>query len=122
MTRILTSDLLIADIIAPIAGNPGLQLLVDAHKLKPGGKVKLTDEQAQSFADAFAQVEYAVVPGGSSANMLTTLSKLMKGQVDVRFIGIAGEGAHSAVIRQSLADANISLSPDHLPHGLEAVA
>ncbi len=122
MTRILTSDVLIADVIAPVEGNAALQALVDTYQLKPGGKISLDEAQAQAFAEAFSGVAYEVVPGGSSANMLTTLSKLMPQKVDVRFVGIAGEGAHSAIIRESMAEAHIALLPDHLPQSMEAKA
>lgn len=122
MTRILTSDILIADAIAPVRGHPALEALVSDYQLRPGGKLRLDEAQARVFADAFAQVEHMVVPGGSSANMLTTLAGLMPGQVDIRFIGIAGEDAHSEIIRQAMARQHIALLPDHLPTSMEAVA
>lgn len=122
MTRILTSDILIADVIAPVKGHAALEALVGQYHLRPGGKAQLDAEQGKAFEDAFSQVEYRVVPGGSSANMLTTLSKLMPQRIDVRFVGIAGEGAHSAVIREAMAEAHIALLPDHVPHGVLARA
>lgn len=122
MTRILTSDILIADVIAPVEGNAKLAALVENYQLKPGGKILLDDAQAVVFAEAFADTEYQVVPGGSSANMLTTLSKLMAGKVTVRFVGIAGEGVHSTLIRQAMAEAHIPLLPDHLPQNMDAMA
>lgn len=122
MTRILTSDILIADVIAPVQGHAALQALVETYQMKPGGKIQIDAVQAQAFAEAFAQVEYQVVPGGSSANMLTTLAKLMPDDVDVRFVGIAGEGTHSTIIRQAMAEANITLLPEHLPQHMESHA
>ncbi len=122
MTRILTSDILIADVIAPVQGHAALGALVEAYHLRPGGKAQLNEEQATAFAEAFAQVDYEVVPGGSSANMLTTLSKLMPHKVDVRFVGIAGEGEHSKIIREAMAQAHVALVPEHMPVGVQARA
>ena len=122
MTRILTSDVLIADVIAPVEGHEAMEALVRKYQLRPGGKIQIEAADAQAFADAFAEVPCRVVPGGSSANMLTTLAKLMPEQVKVRFVGIAGEGAHSAIIREALAEVRVGLLPDRIQHGVKALA
>jgi sugar/nucleoside kinase (ribokinase family) len=115
MTRILTSDLLIADIIAPVEGHPALLALVEKYALQPGSKVTLDDEQLKEFMNVFRDVPHVMAAGGSSANMLTTLAKLMPKEIEVRFIGVAGESKYSDIVRDSLHEAGIVLLPEHIP-------
>ena len=57
MTRILSTDLLIADVIAPVAAHESLSALAQEFGMQRGNKRSLTDAEAARFADAFKQVE-----------------------------------------------------------------
>lgn len=121
MIRILTSDLLIADVITPLAGNAALAALVNKYHLSPGGKLAITRAQFEEFSAAVLGRPITIVPGGSSANMLTTLCKLLPKKVRGTFLGVAGKSMYSSMIRQSLAEAHIGLLPA-LPEGFSCEA
>lgn len=114
MMRILSSDLLIADVITPIEGNPALARLVEKYAMQPGGKIALDKAQFEAFSASLIGFPVTIVPGGSSANMLVTLRKLLGDKVSVDFIGVAGEGLSSLMIRASLEEAGIRLHPARL--------
>lgn len=118
MTRILSTDLLIADVIAPVAAHESLSALAQEFGMQRGNKRSLTDAEAARFADAFKQVEVGLAPGGSSANVLSCISQLLGKAVEVKFVGVAGEGAHGDMIRAALKEANITLMPEHVPQGV----
>ncbi len=120
-THILSSDLLIADVITPLAGNAALETLVARYQLKPGGKQALARAEFDEFSAAIEGRPITIVPGGSSANMLTTLSKLLGEKVAVTFLGIVGKSMYSSMIRQSLAEAHIALLPE-MPAGTSSEA
>jgi len=111
MIRILSGDLLMADIIVPLEDNPLLVPFIEEYRLVPGGKMALADAGLQAFMDAIEGHAVHVVPGGSSANMLTTLCRLLRGQVQARFLGVAGQGPYSGLIAGSLAEAGVTLAP-----------
>jgi sugar/nucleoside kinase (ribokinase family) len=111
MIRILSSDLLVADVIVPLAGHGQVEAIVEKYHLAPGGKIALAKTQFEELSAAIAGIPVIIAPGGSSANMLVTLSKLLAGEVAVDFIGVAGEGLSSRMIRASLDEAGIALHP-----------
>jgi len=119
MIRILSGDLLIADILVPLKDNPLFVPFIEQYKLLPGGKAALDDAGLQAFMDAIEGHVVTVTPGGSSANMLVTLCRLLRGQVQATFIGVAGQGPYSGAIMDSLAEAGIVL---HSPVGQAAVS
>lgn len=120
MTKILTSDILIADVITPYDQNVNAPRLIKEHKLRPGGKKKIELEEFQAISDAMAGQPITIKPGGSSANMLTTLSKLLRGRTQVTFLGVAGNGMYSNMIKSSLQEAGITLIPDDAIPAAEA--
>jgi len=111
--RILSADLLIADIIVVRDNNPEATALAQRYRLLPGGKITLDKAQYSDF-QVLAGPTAIIAPGGSSANMLTTLGKLLGKDVEIGFFGIAGEGKYGAMIRRSLIDARIALYPETL--------
>lgn len=115
MTRILSSDILIADVITPLEGNKKLEELVRKYDLKPGGKTALTKEQFDEFSRAVRGHPIHIEPGGSSANTLTTLGKLFRDEVDISFLGVVGADMYSNMIKESLDEAGIKLHPKTLP-------
>lgn len=116
--RILSTDLLVADVIAHVNDQPELIALMEQYHLIPGGKRRLEEDEAQAFAEAFAPCKTMVAPGGSSANMLVTLSGLLGKKIEIRFVGVPGEGEHGEIIRKAMRDANIALLPEHIPSGV----
>ncbi len=115
MTRILSGDILIADVIAPLDGNQPLWDLVEKYHMGPGNKQSLDEIQLNEFSSALKGVSVTVTPGGSSANMLTTLSKLLGKDVEVRFLGMPGNGTYGETIRSSLNESGIALVPERFP-------
>jgi sugar/nucleoside kinase (ribokinase family) len=84
--------------------------------MEPGDKQSLDETQAVEFSMALKGVSVTVAPGGSSANMLTTLSKLLgKEEVEVRFLGMPGNGEYGDTIRDSLTESGIALVPERFP-------
>lgn len=121
MTVILSSDILIADVIVDLEGNRELQALAGQYGLKPGSKTAISEAQFKAFA-AVAGEPIAVAPGGSSANVLVTLNKLCDLRLAIHFIGVAGNDAPGLMIRRSLEEAHIRLAPETLPPGVVARA
>lgn len=115
MTRILSSDILIADVITPLSGNLALLNLVEKYHLKPGGKTAITLSQFDEFSQAVEGATVAIAPGGSSANTLVTLKKLMGSEVEVDFLGVADHDMAGVMIRHSLQEAGIALHPNPSP-------
>lgn len=112
MIRILSSDILIADVITKTQGNPRLMALVEKYQLKMGGKVAIDRAAYEAFKHALQGHETIVLPGGSSANTLTTLSKLLPDAVDIYFLGVLGSDAAATMIRTSLEETRITLLPE----------
>jgi sugar/nucleoside kinase (ribokinase family) len=115
VTAILSSDILIADVIVELKDNLQLAALIKKYGLKPGGKRAIDAQQFNEFSAAVAGQPITLTPGGSSANMLTTLNRLFDNALDIKLIGVAGEGFSSRMIRTSLESAGISLLPADLP-------
>src|SRR5689334_16622110 len=103
--------------MTPVEGNTRLQQLLDHYGHPPHSKNALTHGQFDEFANAVRGHPVTISPGGSSANVLVTLGKLLKHQVKTTFIGITGDDMYSNMVRGALADAGIELEPKHLPQG-----
>lgn len=115
MTTILSSDILIADVIVATEGNPYVMELIARYDLKPGGKRQIDAHQFQEFSAAVEGRPITLSPGGSTANMLTTLGKLFDKKLNITLIGVAGGGMSSQMIKSSLDEAGIVLVPEHPP-------
>lgn len=118
MTSILSADLLIADII--VAKDQTLRALTEKYHLKPGGKMTLSKSQYDEFTRTIAGHDTSMACGGSSANMLTTLSKLLERRVTIRFIAMAGDDQYGVMVRDALEKTGIKLLPKPQPAGVEA--
>jgi sugar/nucleoside kinase (ribokinase family) len=112
---ILSSDILIADVITAVEGNSPITALINKYGLKPGGKRAIDEHQFQEFSAAVDGQPITLSPGGSSANMLTTLGKLFDKRLTITLIGVAGGGFSSQMIKGSLEEAGIRLLPENLP-------
>ncbi len=115
MTRILSSDILIIDANIKLAESPAMQALVDKYDLKPGGKFPLDKAKFDEFSRAMVGSPVTFTPGGSSANTLTTLRKLLGDDLDVDFYGVTGQSSYSNMIRGGLDEAGVKLLPKELP-------
>ncbi len=115
--NILTADLVIPDLIVNISDNPKLQDLVDKYQLKRGGKRALSYDEFKEFSAVVDKMKkdgkVIVEPGGSSANVLVTLSKLLgKGKLNVKYFGVVGDDEYTDIVKRSLKEAGIELVPD----------
>ncbi len=120
--KILTSDILIADTVIAYNQNEDkraeIDTLVKDFKLRPGDKIALNKEQFEAFSSRIEGLATTIYPGGSSANTTTTLNNLLGPErVDATFLGVAGEGTYSNIIRKSLRDSRVKLIPHTLPAG-----
>ncbi len=110
--RILTADLLIADLVLKYDDSDAMREQVKKLGMKPGGKGRINRTEFEEFSGAVAGVPILTYPGGSSSNTLRTLGKLMGGSVQTNFIGVVGGGFYSSMIRGSLREAGIRIIPD----------
>lgn len=106
-----TCDTIPADVVAHRYGNAKLDALTTRYKLEKGGKRALDEKEfgefAVQFMDAVQDNHVIVAPGGSSANTVTTINKLLGNLIDVTFIGVVGNGTYNNVIRDWLQEADI---------------
>ncbi len=137
MVNILSSDILIADVIIPLLTpeelahksqdfrqkyellNTKLDEILEEKKARRGQKAAISKEQLDALSGLAHELgmvhEENIVPGGSSANTLTTLAKLMKGKARVCFLGAVGEGKFDPTISESLSEADIERIPETFP-------
>lgn len=152
MVNILASDILIADFIASVdEKNGNLGRLAYEFDLHPGVKKQLDSKAHQQlFQDAIGhrplkivsgglegilqdedepqsswEKPVSVVPGGSSANTLVTLNKLLSNNANIDFLGVVGDdkgddqiSQANRMIKKSLTEANIKLLPYDVPPGV----
>jgi sugar/nucleoside kinase (ribokinase family) len=137
MKRVLAADYLIADVVVHLKTPQEIAKLQDFAQARqyeqlsalvaesgapPGSKAELDDAGFHRFSTAIAGLPKEVFPGGSSANIVTTLSRLLGDDVAVDFIGLAGAGPYDHAIVDDLQDARVELHPDHLPAGAPSPA
>lgn len=114
--KVLTSDILIVDTIIQVKDNPAKQAVIDqlvrTFNLQPNCKLALTKEQFRDFSELTEGLKMSYVAGGSSANTLTTMCKLLGPErIEGTFIGVNGEGLYSNIIRRGLEEANVKQIP-----------
>lgn len=117
--RILTSDILIADIVKDVEQNARLKAYADEHGMEAGDKTILTQRQFNEMSPLVMRGHTFATPGGSSANVVTTLSRLMGDDVAIDFIGRVGQGPYSAMINDEMADAKINMVRPPIPEGVQ---
>lgn len=115
--EITTADLVLPDLIVNVSDSPELQRLVDKYGLKNVAKRALSKEEFEKFAPIVDELYKAgkvkVEPGGSSANMLVTLIKLLgRDNVHVNYFGVVGNDEYVKVAQKSLTDVGITLLPN----------
>jgi sugar/nucleoside kinase (ribokinase family) len=99
-------------------------LLEDMLKKKGvewGQKIAINKEEFVALSEAITHIPTnGMEAGGSSANTLTTLSRLLGDEnIHVDFLGVTGGGMYSNMIRGDLEKAHIRIVPEklHLPEG-----
>ena len=121
MHKILTSDLLICDVILPMAENADLAPLIEQynqnhpkHPMVFGSKSPLTGEE---FADWQRVIggRGNYVAGGSAANTLSALKQLLGDALVIDFIAAYGDDAAGHVIAESLTGDGFQLWPQAMP-------
>ena len=80
VTRILGTDLTIADVEVQASVSEDLVRVAEKIGMAPGRKVKLTEDQLSQFTGAVNGHPVRVSAGGSSFNTLLTLAKLRGGR------------------------------------------
>lgn len=135
MVSILTGDLLLVDESRWRMSDEDLSRLSDAerrphddlrtlfsrHNLVEGKKDKITPlpEEFSAFTDAIASIPYDHrKPGGTAANILTAVKGVFGSQVQVNFIGVAGDDVYGRLAKASLQEASINLLD--IPHAVPA--
>jgi sugar/nucleoside kinase (ribokinase family) len=116
--KILAADGLTVDVITPVS-ELHITALIDQFQLRRGEKKPITAEEFKGIADYLTAASIRptdAVPGGSSANTLTTLSKLLGDDAEIQFIGATGTDAHAQKIRDAMDEANIQMAPLELPY------
>jgi sugar/nucleoside kinase (ribokinase family) len=115
--NVLTADLVIPDLIVRVQDSEKLQKLVKDYKLKGVAKQALTNEQFAEFSAVANEMKRAgmltVEPGGSSANVLVTLSKLLgEDRVKTKYLGIAGDDEYTDKVKESFEKSGVTLFPN----------
>ncbi len=126
--RILTADLITRDIIIPEEGNKEIVALKSSYGLMEGGKSPLEEHQFDEFNKVVKNTEdrkdkkFTVEPGGSSANTLVTLIKLLgTDNVNAKYLTMAGSDDHTKEVIRSLGKVNITLLPPQSKYDAGAV-
>ncbi len=114
MKKILTSDISIADYIVELDGNAKLQAMAETLGMKPDGKLSITKDQFNALLATAGECGVIITPGGSSANVMATLGKLLEGKVHGDFISATGREEFADQIRTDLKKSNVTLLPKHL--------
>lgn len=132
MVNILSSDLLITDIIVPMPEQAGLATvpaelhekytalnnlvngLLEKNGVKHGGKIALSKDEFIAVSRAITGIPVNMPePGGSTGNTSTTIKRLFDDKVSINFLGVTGDDPYSNIIRQDLERNNIKLiSPE----------
>lgn len=114
-TRILSLDYLIMDIVISVAENPDIEPLLEKHGITPDSKQQIGSDAFQELSAAVANKKIRTFPGGSSANTLTTVGKILGNRVATAFIGVLGRGLLSSMVGAGLAEAGIERVPEVFP-------
>ena len=136
--RVLSSDILISDVCISLpyndtdeANSHGLQYsdiesfmakILKRRNAQRGGKAAVFDDEYEELCKKIAGLEHKRSPGGSSANTLVTLGRLLgKKHIATDFIGVAGTGEPAESIKRDLVSGNVHLLPEHPPEHRAAI-
>ena len=130
MVNILSSDILVADIIVSVpsadelAQKPAaeqakytevkqrLDGLLEKNGARHGEGIPLNKQEARALFNSLQQTGIGKVePGGSSSNIFTTLSRLMGNNISTDYIGVIGNDAYSNIIKEDLGKAGVNILP-----------
>ncbi|MDE3059824.1 MAG: carbohydrate kinase family protein [Pseudomonadota bacterium] len=134
MQKILSSDILIADIMIPLPQDLDgvsphlrpqyknvatvLDNILQKKNVRRGQKVALSEEEFRTLSEAVSGLPTnGTEPGGSAANTLTTLKKLLGDAVAIDFMGVTGQDMHDHIINRGLKDAGVNLVAMTHPDG-----
>lgn len=121
MFRLISSDLLICDVILPLVENPQLLPLIGAynqaypeHPIAPGSKSPLSAEEFAQWQKVVG-VHGKYMAGGSAANTLSALKKLLGNNIEIDFIAAYGDDTAGRVIGESLVHDGFNVLPQIAP-------
>ena len=121
VVRILSSDLLICDVLLPLEGNAQLAPLIAEYNLAHPESPIVAGSKSPLTAEEFVEWQRVVgargshLAGGSAANTLSTLKQLLGEAVRIDFIAAYGADAAGDVIADSLARDGFHLLPQAEP-------
>lgn len=126
--RIFATDISTIDKNYSLIRNPALQAVADSYGCSKGSKGPLDDAQLADIAARTAGNRFTEFAGGSSANTLATLSKLMgREAVEIDFLSVVPEkekrasgAAAAALIEAAMKAADLNLIRAKMPEGVEA--
>jgi sugar/nucleoside kinase (ribokinase family) len=137
-TKILSADIQIADRMVDISqaslnklgehecnkAKNAITLLdetIAAQGVSRGQKAKISKAQFEQFSVATGELSGKTLPGGSSANTLTTLSRLLNTKdnthIETEMFGVVGSDMISNRIKGDLNETGITLLPETYPVG-----
>ncbi len=117
--KVFATDILTIDHSVKLSESKDLQELAARLGASPGSKKSLDDAQFNQLIDAVGGLNERKHAGGSSANTLTTLSKLMEGAAKIDFLGSIGSGEYSRMVQQAMDQAGVNLIRAKIPEGLQ---
>ncbi len=117
--KVFATDILTIDHSVKLSESKTLQDLAAQLGASAGSKIPLDNDQFNQLIDAVGGLNERKHAGGSSANTLTTLSKLMEGDVKVDFLGSIGTGEYSRMVQSAMDSAGVNLIRAKLPEGLQ---
>jgi sugar/nucleoside kinase (ribokinase family) len=119
-TRIFAPDILLADFVIDLKENDPLLKLLAKHEMKPGGKKRVTwDVFRDEFAGVVEGKPITIYPGGSAANTLWTMGKILGEDVSTTFFSVLGQGLYSTIIDRSMKSAGIRVVPENISSKLD---
>ncbi|MFO0389808.1 MAG: carbohydrate kinase family protein [Alphaproteobacteria bacterium] len=120
--RVFATDISTVDKNYSLIRNPALQAVADSYGCSKGSKGPLDDAQLADIAPRTSGNRFTEFAGGSSANTLATLSKLMgKDAIDIDFLSVVPEKGHAAaVIEAAMQKAELNLIRAKMPEGVAA--
>lgn len=102
------ADLMIADYSIPVT--PEIETLIKKHNLHVGGKYRPPKEVFEEFWQEVKKSNIQPTPGGSAANTLVTLKRMLP-EMNVIFYGITANDEVGKMLRTSLTDNGVTVLP-----------
>lgn len=111
--RVFAADLMVADhIISELDSAP----LIRDHQIQPDRKIMIDRQLHQKFLDQTPIPQLTF--GGTTGITMWTLKKLLGSDVDINFMGLAGDDFQGRKVKDTLKKAGINLLTETWPEGI----